>query len=54
MADPREKTEALRVLCQKVTPDHMDSFENAIKDSLAVTSIWKVHMEDISGKAKLP
>ena len=52
--DPREKTEALRVLCQKVTPDHMDSFENAIKDSLAVTSIWKILREDISGKAKLP
>lgn len=51
--DPGEKTEALRALCQKVTPEHMDSFGAAIAKSLAVTAVWKVHMEEISGKAKL-
>lgn len=53
VTDPGEKTEALRALCQKVTPEHVDSFEAAIEKSLAVTAVWKVHMEDISGKAKL-
>lgn len=53
VTDPGEKTEALRALCQKVTPEHMDSFEAAIGKSLAITAVWKVHMEDISGKAKL-
>lgn len=51
--DPDEKTQALRALCQKVTPEHMDSFGAAIAKSLAVTAVWKVHMEEISGKAKL-
>lgn len=50
--DPREKAEALRALCQKLTPDHMEGFEAAIQRSLSVTSVWKIHMEDISGKKK--
>ena len=51
--DSAEKVEALRALCQKVTPKHMDGFEPAIQNSLAATAIWKIHMEEISGKAKL-
>ncbi len=53
VTDPGEKVQALRALCQKVTPEHMDGFEAAMEKSLAVTSVWKVRMEDISGKAKL-
>ena len=52
VTDPEEKIEALRALCQKVTPEHMAGFEAAIEKSLAVTAIWRIHMEDISGKAK--
>lgn len=50
--DPAEKTQALRALCQKVTPEAMDSFPAAIEKSLTVTAVWKIHMEEISGKAK--
>lgn len=53
VTDPGEKIEALRALCQKVTPEHMDGFDAAIEKSLAVTAVWKVHMEEISGKAKV-
>ena len=53
VTDPGEKIEALRALCQKVTPEHMDGFDAAIEKSLAVTAVWKVHMEEITGKAKL-
>ncbi len=53
VTDPAEKTEALRALCRKVAPDNMDGFDAAMARSLAVTGVWKVHMEDISGKAKL-
>lgn len=52
VTDLEEKTEALRALCQKVTPEHMDGFDAAMEKSLAVTALWKVHMEEISGKAK--
>ena len=53
VTDPAEKTEALRALCQKMTPDAMDGFPTAVEKSLAVTAVWKIHMEEISGKAKL-
>lgn len=53
ITDPAEKTEALRALCQKVTPEHMEGFEAAIEKSLAVTAVWRVRMEEITGKAKL-
>lgn len=53
VTDPAEKTEALRALCQKVTPSHMDGFGAAIENSLDVTALWKIHMDEVTGKAKL-
>ena len=53
VTDPAEKTEALRALCRKVTPEHMEGFDAAMEKSLSVTAVWKIHMEEISGKAKL-
>lgn len=53
VTNPAEKTEALRALCQKAAPDHMEGFDAAMDKSLTVTGVWKVRMEDISGKAKL-
>jgi len=53
VTDPGEKTAALRALCEKLTADHMDGFPAAVERSLAATAVWKVHMEEISGKAKL-
>ena len=52
VTDPAEKTEALRALCQKVTPDHMEGFDAAMEKSLSVTAVWKIRMETVSGKAK--
>ena len=53
MIEPAEKLEALRALCQKLTPGCMDHFEDAAEKSLDITSVWKIRIEDISGKAKL-
>ena len=53
VTDPAEKTEALRALCKKMAPDAMDGFLSAVEKSLGVTAVWKIHMEEISGKAKL-
>ena len=55
VTDDREKTAALLALCQKVTPDHVGGgkFEEAIGRSLAVTAVWKIRMEEVTGKAKL-
>ena len=53
VTDPAEKTAALRALCQKVVPDHMDGFVSALDQSLDVTAVWKVQIAEVTGKAKL-
>lgn len=53
VTDPGEKVLALRALCQKAAPEHMAGFDAAVENSLAVTGVWKIHMEELSGKAKL-
>ncbi|MCI8303980.1 MAG: pyridoxamine 5'-phosphate oxidase family protein [Lawsonibacter sp.] len=53
VTDPAEQTQALRALCQKLTPEHMDSFEAAVEKSLSVTAVWRIHMDEVTGKAKL-
>ena len=51
--DQEEKVAALRALCQKLTPSFMEHFDFAVEKSLKVTSVWRIQMEDVSGKAKL-
>lgn len=50
-----EKIQALRALCQKLTPSNMvgDNFERAISKSLGVTAVWRISMEEITGKEKI-
>lgn len=48
-----EKAEALRALCRKVTPNDMEHFGQALEESLAVTAVWEIRMEEVSGKGKL-
>lgn len=47
-----EKIAALRALCQRMTPDNMADFENAIARSLPRTGVWRIHMDQITGKGK--
>lgn len=52
VTDDAEKIEALRILCQRHTPDHMAGFDAAIRASLKRTAVWKITVEEITGKAK--
>ena len=52
VTEEAEKIEALRLLCQRHTPDNMAGFDDAIRRSLARTGIWRIKVEEISGKAK--
>ncbi len=52
VTDAEEKIQALRALCQKLTPEHMEGFERAIESSLAVTAIWRIDLEQMEGKAR--
>lgn len=52
VAEEAEKIEVLRILCQRHTPANMEGFDKAIEKSLARTAIWKIAVQEISGKAK--
>ena len=51
--DDAEKTEALRLLCERFLPKHMDHFNEAIERSLWRTSIVRITLtEPPVGKCK--
>lgn len=52
VAEDEEKTRALRLLCQRHTPDNMEAFPKAIAKSLDRTGVWRITVEEITGKAK--
>ena len=48
-----EKIEALRVICQRFLPKHMDAFDDAIARSLECTAVVKITLtEPPTGKRK--
>ncbi len=53
VTDNAEKTEALRLLCQRFLPKHMNHFEEAINRSLDRTTVIKITLtEPPVGKSK--
>ena len=47
-----EKIMALKVLCQTYTPSNMSQFDGAINASLDRTAIFKISIDDVTGKRK--
>ena len=47
-----EKINALRVLCQRYTPQNMAAFDQAIARSLARTAVYRIAITQITGKEK--
>ena len=53
VADRDEKIDALRAICQRFLPKHMDAFNNAIARSLERTAVVKITLtEPPTGKRK--
>lgn len=53
VTDNEEKTEALRLLCERFLPKYMNHFDNAIARSLDRTAVIKITLtEDPVGKCK--
>lgn len=48
--DVQEKTEALRLLCERHTPTNMSNFAQETAHSLARTAVWQIKIEVITGK----
>jgi nitroimidazol reductase NimA-like FMN-containing flavoprotein (pyridoxamine 5'-phosphate oxidase superfamily) len=47
---PEEKIRCLRLICLRHTPNNMQAFDDAIQKLLTVTAVWKLHIDEISGK----
>lgn len=53
VTDKEEKVEALRAICQRFLPRHMDAFEQALAESLDVTAVVRITLtEPPTGKRK--
>lgn len=53
VADVEEKIDALRLLCQRFLPKHMEHFDEAISRSLAMTTVVRITLtEPPVGKCK--
>lgn len=51
--DDEEKTRVLMLLCEKYLPDHMDKAPGDIEHSFKRTAVVKIHVEHMTGKAKI-
>jgi nitroimidazol reductase NimA-like FMN-containing flavoprotein (pyridoxamine 5'-phosphate oxidase superfamily) len=49
-----EKVRALRLLCERHTPANMAAFDGAMARDYKATGVWKIRIEEISGKQRLP
>ena len=47
-----EKILALKLLCEKYTPNNMDTFNEKIKDSMDFTTIIRIEIKKITGRRK--
>ena len=52
VTDPVEKTEALRLLCQRHVPSNMADFEASVARSLGRTGVWRIKITGLTGKRK--
>lgn len=50
LTDETERWEALRLLCERFAPDHMDAFESS-RSALPRTAVWKITAKTVTGKA---
>ena len=54
ITEPEEKVQALRLLCRRYTPEHLAGAEKEIIQSLRGTAVWKLTVDEITGKANRP
>lgn len=50
--DGQEKSQALKLLCEKYLPEYMSEFDNAMKLASKATLVVRIDVEKMSGKAK--
>ena len=53
VTDKAEKIEALRMLSEHYCPANMERFDKAIEKSLKITAIFKMSIDEVTGKQKI-
>jgi len=52
LTEREEKIHALELISRRYTPANMAAFDKAIEQSIDTTGVWKIHIDEISGKGK--
>lgn len=52
VTDDTEKIHALKLICQRHSPNNMYNFSKAAEKSLPRTGVWKITIDSITGKRK--
>jgi nitroimidazol reductase NimA-like FMN-containing flavoprotein (pyridoxamine 5'-phosphate oxidase superfamily) len=52
--DDAEKVRVLRLLCERHAPANMAAFDSEMAREYPATAVWKIHIEEISGKERPP
>lgn len=52
VTDDQEKIRALRAICERYAASNMEDFDGAIERSLWRTAIWKIPLDEVTGKRK--
>lgn len=53
VTDDREKIRALRAICERYAASNIAGFDDAIERSLWRTAIWKITLNELTGKRKM-
>jgi nitroimidazol reductase NimA-like FMN-containing flavoprotein (pyridoxamine 5'-phosphate oxidase superfamily) len=53
VTDREEKIHALSMISERYTPDNMAAFDKTIEKQLDETAVWKIHIDEVSGKGRM-
>ncbi|MCL1927948.1 MAG: pyridoxamine 5'-phosphate oxidase family protein [Treponema sp.] len=52
VTNDKEKLHGLRILSERFIPGNMHAFENEAAQMLSRTAVWKIHIDEITGKRR--
>jgi nitroimidazol reductase NimA-like FMN-containing flavoprotein (pyridoxamine 5'-phosphate oxidase superfamily) len=52
VTEREERIRALRLICERYTPANMAAFDEEIRKALDATAVWKIHIDEVSGKQR--
>ena len=52
LSSNEEKIHGLKIISKRFTPGNMHAFDNEASQMLARTAVWKIHIDEITGKRR--